>query len=181
MLWGGMGVGIVVVENAMGVQVGITDIPDFRTRRPSGVGLGVGKTILACLILEQGEQWPPQFFLSFCLFVFFVLLYFVIFVFFVFFFFVFFVFFVFLSFLSFCLFVFFVLLYFVFFVFFVFLTFCHHHHNHMINIYYHTICCSNPTIFQFRSRSRRGGGHFGSSPLMDTLFWSLDNLSLSLG
>ena len=68
---------------------------------------------------------------------------------------------------------------FVFFVVVVFLSFCHHYHNHMVNIYYHTNFCSNLTIFQFRSRSRRGGGHFGSSPLMDTLFWSLDNLSVT--
>ena len=70
-------------------------------------------------------------FLSFCLFLSLCL-------------FVFFVFFVFLSFLSFCL---FCLL--VFLVFFVLLSFCHHYHNHGINIYYHTNFCSNPTIFKF--------------------------------
>ena len=85
-------------------------------------------------------------------------------------------FFVFFVFLSFCLFVF---LSFLSFCLFIFLSFCHHYHNHVVNIYYHTNFCSNPTIFQFQSRSRRG--HFGSSPLMDTLFWNLDNLSLSLG
>ena len=49
----------------------------------------------------------------------------------------------FLSFLSVCLFVFSP------FCLFGFLSFSHHYHNHGVNIYYHTICCSNPTIFQF--------------------------------
>ena len=134
------------------------------------------------LVLEYGD------FFCCCLFVFFVF-----FVFFVYF--VFFVFFVFLSFLLllfffifsfflsfFCLFVFFVFFFvflsFCIFVFLSFLSFCHHYHNHVVNIYYHTNFCSNPTIFQFQSRSRRG--HFGSSPLKDTLFWNLDNLSCHL-
>ena len=63
-----------------------------------------------------------------------------------------FVFFVFLSFLSFfsC-FSFFVLfcLFLSFFLLVVFLPFCHHYHNHGVNIYYHTNFCSNLTIFQF--------------------------------
>ena len=46
------------------------------------------------------------------------------------------------SFLLFCLFVF--LPYFLF----VFLSFCHHYHNHGVNIYYHTNFSSNLTIFQ---------------------------------
>ena len=45
-------------ENGMGW--GITDIPDSRTRRLSGVGLGAGKKILGHLILEQGVQQPPS-------------------------------------------------------------------------------------------------------------------------
>ena len=46
-------------ENTLGV--GNTDIPDSRTRGPSGVGLGASKKILGHLILEQGGQWPLKF------------------------------------------------------------------------------------------------------------------------
>ena len=43
----------------MGGGIGITDIPDSRTRVPSGEGLGAGKKIiLGYLIVEQGGQWP---------------------------------------------------------------------------------------------------------------------------
>ena len=76
----------------------------------------------------------PFVFLSFCLFFFFVFLSFCIFVF--------------LSFLSFCPFV------FLSFCLFCLFSFCHHYHNHVVNIYYHTNFCSNLTIFKFRSRSK---------------------------
>ena len=58
----------------------------------------------------------------------------------------FFVFFVFLSFvfLSFCPFVFLSCFPFCLFAFMFFLSFCHHYHNHGVNIYYHTNFCSNP-------------------------------------
>ena len=72
----------------------------------------------------------------------------------------FFFFFFFFFFLSFCVclflyfFVFFLFFFIVFvsfciFVFLSFLFFCHHYHNHVVNIYYHTNFCSNLTIFQF--------------------------------
>ena len=80
-----------------------------------------------------------SFYLFFCLFVFFVMLFFCCF-------FPFFLF-LFCLFLSFCLFL--CLSVFLSFCLFVFLSFCHHYHNHWVNIYYHTNFCSNPTIFQF--------------------------------